>query len=87
MKSTLNSQLQSVDRLLRFGGGLTVLGMILTLGAMSPAVFGGSLSSVWWALSMLTGVGLVLLLVGIRRATSVRSRAAGTLKQSSRGDQ
>ena len=47
---------------LRVGGGLTVVGMILTLVAMSPAVLGGHLASIWWALAMVTGVGLVVVI-------------------------
>ena len=60
---------------LRVGGGLTVVGMILTLVAMSPAVLGGHLASIWWALAMVTGVGLVVVISGLRRAASARSAA------------
>lgn len=85
MISTSQQAQPAGDRVLRFGAALTVVGMLLTLGAMSPAVFGGALSSVWWALSMLTGLGLVLLLVGVRRASSARSRAARQLRHDSQG--
>ena len=85
MKSTLESQQKAADLLLRLGGALTVLGMLLTFGAMTPAVFGGHLASIWWALSMITGLGLVLLLIGIRRASSARSRAARTFLEESQG--
>ena len=58
---------------LRVGGGLTVVGMILTLVAMSPAVLGGHLASIWWALAMVTGVGLVVVISGDRKSTRLNS--------------
>lgn len=75
MKSRLAAQHQSADRQMRIGGGLVVAGMILSAIAMSPALLGGHLSSLWWALSMLTGAGLLILITGLRRAAAARSSA------------
>mgnify|MGYP003343584864 FL=1 len=75
MKSGTTARLQRADMQLRAGGGLTVVGMILTLVAMSPAVLGGHLASIWWALAMVTGVGLVVVISGLRRSASARSAA------------
>lgn len=61
------------DRLLRIGGVVTVIGLICTLIAMLPLVIPSlSLPSAWWFLSMITGVGLALVIVGL--AVSARSR-------------
>ena len=68
------------DRILKVGGALTALGMVLSLIAMSPLVFGGHLASAWWFLAMLTGSGLVCILIGIRAASRARTRAVKTLK-------
>lgn len=69
------------DRLIRAGGVLMALGMGLTAVAMSPLLFGGHLPSAWWALSMITGVGLVVLLIGLRVAGATRSRLVQDLTQ------
>jgi Ni/Fe-hydrogenase subunit HybB-like protein len=79
MKSALFASGTAADRLLRLGGIVTVIGMILSLIAMSPAVFGEVLAPIWWALSMTTGLGLTILLVGVRRASAARSRAVQEL--------
>lgn len=63
------------DRILKVGAALTALGMVLSLIAMSPLVIGGHLASFWWFLAMITGVGLVSILVGIRAASRARTRA------------
>ncbi|MFZ9986532.1 MAG: hypothetical protein ACO3ID_04215 [Candidatus Nanopelagicales bacterium] len=61
------------DRLLRIGGVVTVVGLICTVIAMLPLVFPGlALPSAWWFLSMITGVGLALVIAGL--AVSARSR-------------
>ncbi len=61
------------DRLLRIGGVVTVVGLICTVVAMLPLVFPGlALPSAWWFLSMITGVGLALVIAGL--AVSARSR-------------
>ena len=68
------------DRILKVGGVLTALGMVLSLIAMSPLVFGGHLASVWWFLAMLTGTGLICIIVGIKAASRARTRAVQSLK-------
>ena len=61
------------DRLLRIGAVVTVIGLICTVIAMLPLVVPGlELPSAWWFLSMITGVGLALVIVGL--AVSARSR-------------
>jgi hypothetical protein len=61
------------DRLLRIGAVVTVIGLVCTVIAMLPLVVPGlELPSVWWFLSMITGVGLALVIAGL--AVSARSR-------------
>ena len=61
------------DRILRVGAVVTVIGLICTLIAMIPLVAPSvDLPSAWWFLSMITGVGLALVIVGL--AVSARSR-------------
>ena len=64
------------DRLLRVGAVVTVIGLICTVIAMLPLVVPGlELPSAWWFLSMITGVGLALVILGL--AVSARSRRRG----------
>ena len=61
------------DRILRVGAVVTVIGLICTLIAMIPLVAPSvELPSAWWFLSMIPGVGLALVIVGL--AVSARSR-------------
>jgi hypothetical protein len=61
------------DRLLRIGIAVTAVGLACTLVAIAPLVIPSlQLSGVWWFLSMLTGVGIALVLAGLVR--SARSR-------------
>ena len=61
------------DRLLRIGAVVTVIGLLCTVIAMLPLVVPGlELPSAWWFLSMITGVGLALVIAGL--AVSARSR-------------
>lgn len=61
------------DRLLRIGAVVMVVGLVCTLVAMLPLVVPSlDLPSAWWFLSMLTGVGLALVIIGL--AVSARSR-------------
>jgi hypothetical protein len=61
------------DRLLRIGALVTVIGLVCTVIAMLPLVVPDlELPPVWWFLSMITGVGLALVIVGL--AVSARSR-------------
>jgi hypothetical protein len=61
------------DRLLRFGAVVTVIGLVCTVIAMLPLVVPSlELPSAWWFLSMITGVGLALVIAGL--AVSARAR-------------
>jgi hypothetical protein len=54
------------DRVLRVGVIVTVLGLLITLIAMLPLVIDDlTLPGIWWFLSMITGVGLFLIIVGL----------------------
>lgn len=64
------------DRLLRIGAVVTVIGLGFTLIAMLPLIFPAlELPSVWWFLSMVTGLGLALVLLGLFRASRARRRS------------
>lgn len=63
------------DRLIRGGLVVTAVGMILALVAMLPLVTGLELPSAFWWLSMLVGVGMGMILVGLTRNGRRRSRA------------
>jgi hypothetical protein len=59
--------------MLRVGIAVTAVGLICTLVAIAPLVIPSlEMSGLWWFLSMLTGVGIALVLVGLVR--SARSR-------------
>jgi hypothetical protein len=61
------------DRVLRAGAWLTAIGLVFTLVAMLPLVFPSlELPGALWFLSMLTGVGLIVVCVGL--AMAARSR-------------
>lgn len=63
------------DALMRAGIAVTAVGLACTLVAIAPLVVPGlDLPSIWWFLSMLTGVGLVLVIAGLLRSS--RSRRA-----------
>lgn len=62
------------ERVIYVGETLMVAGMILSLIAISPLLTNISLGSIWWFLAMITGVGFVVLLVGIRMTASERTR-------------
>lgn len=62
------------DRLMRIGMWVTVIGMIFTLIAILPLFIDGlTLPSFMWFLAMLTGVGMAMILLGLRRSSKVRS--------------
>ena len=63
------------DRLIRAGLVVTAVGMLLTLVAMIPLVTDVELPSAFWWLSMLVGVGLAMVLVGLARNGRRRSRS------------
>jgi len=61
------------NRLMLTGSIILASGMLLTLIAVLPLFIDLQLPWYWWALSMLTGLGLLLILVGLRRSSKTRS--------------
>ena len=55
------------------GSVILASGMLLTLIAVLPLFIDLQLPWYWWALSMLTGLGLLLILVGLSRSSKTRS--------------
>jgi len=54
------------DRVLRVGAWITAAGLLFTLVALLPLVLPDvELPSAMWFLSMLTGVGLIVVIVGL----------------------
>jgi hypothetical protein len=66
------------DRLIRAGLVVTSVGILLSLVAILPLVTDVELPSAFWWLSMLVGVGMGLILVGLARNGRRRSRAQTT---------
>jgi len=60
------------DRVIRVGAVILVLGIVFSLIALLPLVSDIELPSTWWFLSMVTGIGLATVLVGL--TMSARSR-------------
>jgi hypothetical protein len=61
------------DLLLRTGAVITVIGLACALVAMTPLVVPSiELPGVWWFFSMLTGVGLALVILGLLRSSRAR---------------
>ena len=61
------------DRLLRAGLVITIIGLGCALVAVTPLFLPGvRLSGVWWFLSMLTGVGLAVVITGLLRSSRAR---------------
>jgi len=59
---------------MRVGILFLIAGIVCTLIAISPLfIHNLELPGYWWGLSMLTGVGLALILLGLRRASKTRS--------------
>ena len=61
------------NRLMLTGSIILASGMLLTLIAILPLFIDLQLPWYWWALSMLTGLGLLLILIGLRRSSKTRS--------------
>lgn len=63
----------SADRTLRAGAWVTAVGLVFTLIALLPLVFPDlQLPGALWFLSMLTGVGLLIVLIGLVQAARQR---------------
>jgi hypothetical protein len=63
------------DFVMRLGIIVTVFGMLCTLVAILPLINSNlHLGSYWWLLSMSTGLGLALILLGLRRSSRSRKR-------------
>ena len=63
------------DRTLRWGIVITVFGLACSLVALSPLVIPNwQPSGVWWFLSMITGLGLVVIFIGLSRSARSRRR-------------
>lgn len=61
------------DRLMRVGAIVTGVGIVCTVIAILPLVIPSlDLPSTWWFLSMLIGVGLALVIVGLLRSSRAR---------------
>jgi hypothetical protein len=68
------------DRLIRAGVITSVAGMILALVSLLPLVTDLELPSLFWGLSMLTGIGFALILIGLARKGRRRARAQVTVR-------
>ena len=77
MASGQTSRHPAGDRLLRAGAVVTVICLICTLIAMLPLIIPDlTLPSAWWFLSMIAGLGLGLILIGL--IITARSRRRST---------
>jgi uncharacterized membrane protein SirB2 len=69
----VNDRPARADRVLRVGAWVTAAGLLFTLIAVIPLLVPSlSLPSAMWFLSMLTGVGLVIVFVGLAMAARER---------------
>jgi formate-dependent nitrite reductase membrane component NrfD len=68
------------DRLIRAGVVTSVAGMVMALVSLLPLVTDLELPSLFWALSMLTGIGFALILIGLARKGRRRARAQVTVR-------
>lgn len=63
------------DRVLRLGGLLTAVGLVFLLIALLPLVVPSvEMPGVMWFLAMLTGVGLIVMFVGLTMQARQRRR-------------
>lgn len=74
------------DRLIRVGSIVAVVGMLLALISLLPLVTDLELPSLFWALSMLTGLGFGLILLGLARKGRRRSHGQMTAPGPARND-
>lgn len=72
----MSPETSRADRVLRVGGWVTVAGLVFTLIALLPLVVPSlELPPAMWFLAMLTGVGLIIVFVGL--AMGARQRRSG----------
>jgi len=79
-----SAQVVRAQRVIRAGALLTILGLAATLIAILPLVTDLELSSAWWFLSMITGVGLATVIAGL--TMSARSRSSRSTVTRSTGN-
>jgi len=61
--------------MVKWGGAVFIVGVLATVIAMAPlAITDLELPSVWWFLSMLTGVGFLMMLIGLLMNARKRRR-------------
>ena len=69
----MDDRRSTADRVLRAGAWVTAAGLLFTLVAVMPLLVPSlELPSAMWFLSMLTGVGLVIVFVGLALAARER---------------
>jgi multisubunit Na+/H+ antiporter MnhB subunit len=69
----VNPDTSPADRVLRIGGVITAIGIVCTLIAMLPLVIPSlELPGAMWFLAMLTGVGLIVVFVGLAMGARAR---------------
>jgi VIT1/CCC1 family predicted Fe2+/Mn2+ transporter len=74
LASLESAKVARAQRVIQIGAILTVVGIALTLIAILPLVSDIELSSAWWFLSMITGVGLATVIAGLTMSARSRSR-------------
>jgi len=79
-----SAQVVRAQRVIRAGAILTILGLVATLIAILQLVTDLELSSAWWFLSMITGVGLATVIAGL--TMSARSRSSRSTVTRSTGN-
>lgn len=63
------------DRTLRIGAIVTLVGLAFAVIALLPMVVPGlTLPGMFWFLAMLTGVGLIIVLIGLAQGARQRRR-------------
>jgi hypothetical protein len=82
-ETTESAKVVRAQRVLRLGALLTVLGILATLIAILPLVSDIELSSAWWFLSMITGVGLATIILGLTMSARSRSNRSGSTHSTS----
>jgi hypothetical protein len=78
-----SAKVTRAQRVIKAGAILTIIGIIASLIAILPLVSDIELSGTWWFLSMITGVGLATVLVGLTMSARSRSTRSSFPTQSS----